>query len=238
MRKSNLVPEYTSPEYTINTNPIGTRLKLEMKKRGLTSTELARRSDVLTSFIYDVISGKSKNPSTIRLSRIAESLGVSLTYLVRGEEYSQNNPVQNSENKDFIYIPRITPDEYVNDDKKISSYTNENDTYQFSREWIRSHLNTNISNLRIFTINGDSMEPTLLHQDTVILDVSKKKPSPPSIFIIFDGIGLTAKRLEYFSENQSQRIRIISDNQLYSTYECSISEVSVIGRVVWFSREI
>jgi hypothetical protein len=39
-------------------NPIGHRLKLEMQKQGVTSAQLAKRADVKTSFIYDVLSGK------------------------------------------------------------------------------------------------------------------------------------------------------------------------------------
>ena len=61
---------------------IGQRLKLEMKKRNISSAQLAKRADVKISFIYDVISGKSANPSTVKLARVAEGLGVSLAELV------------------------------------------------------------------------------------------------------------------------------------------------------------
>src|ERR1700722_8204055 len=68
-----------------NKKPIVHRLKIEMKKRGIASTGLAKLADVKTSFLYDVISGKSANPSTVKLARVAQSLGVSLAYLVGGE---------------------------------------------------------------------------------------------------------------------------------------------------------
>jgi hypothetical protein len=34
------------------------------------------------------------------------------------------------------------------------------------------------------------------------------------------------------------RVRIISDNQQYSTYECTSEEVNVVGRVRWYGREM
>ena len=229
----NIVSKYSSL-----TNPIGSRLKVEMKKQGFTSAELARHANVLTSFIYDVISGKSTNPSTVKLANIADALGISLTYLVRGEEINHQNPAYGATKGNYVNVQSIMLSNSAEDSGKIISRENEGFPYYFSKEWIRSHLNTDIDNLRIITINGDGMEPTLHHQDEVLVDISKQTPSPPSIFIIFDGLGLTAKRLEYFTEPSGKRIRIISDNQHYSTYECSISDVTIVGRVVWFSREI
>jgi hypothetical protein len=34
------------------------------------------------------------------------------------------------------------------------------------------------------------------------------------------------------------RVRIISDNPLYSPYEGTAEEVNIIGRIRWFAREI
>jgi transcriptional regulator with XRE-family HTH domain len=63
-------------------NPIGVRLRARMHQCGFSSTELARRAEVKTSFIYDVLSGKSANPSPLKLARLAQAMGVSLSALV------------------------------------------------------------------------------------------------------------------------------------------------------------
>ena len=225
----------TVTEYTSHTNPIGNRLKSEMKKQGFTSTELARRADVLTSFLYDIISGKSSNPSTVKLARVADALGISLTYLVNGSEAN----LYNIANNDYVGIRYVTLSDYAkNGDGKNISHKQEIEPHYFSREWIKNNLNADIDDLRILIIDGDSMSPALCHKDIVLIDTKKKTPSPPSIFILFDGFGLTAKRLEYVSEPKNPHVRVISDNQHYSTYECSISDVTIIGRVVWFSRKM
>src|ERR1700690_1755259 len=91
----------------LKNNLIGQRLKYEMKKRGVTSTELAKRADVKTSFIYDVISGKSANPSTVRLARVAEALGANLADLA-GSANNQNHKSPGGD--DYVVIPRIMVD--------------------------------------------------------------------------------------------------------------------------------
>ncbi len=227
------MPEYESSiNQLAQTNPIGARLKLEMKKQGLNSSELARRADLLTSFLYDIIRGKSSNPSTIKLARVADALGISLSYLVRGEEETPSHQDSQASGNEYLYVPWL----------EISGNGNtaraEAEPYSFQKEWIASHFDSDMEDLRVLDIDGDSMEPTLLNHDIVLVDTGRKVPSPAGIFILFDGLGFVAKRLEYVSELKTPHIRGISDNQHYSTYECSLSEATIMGRVVWFSREI
>ena len=217
-------------------NPIGQRLKTEMKKRGISSVELAKRADVKTSFIYDVISGKSGNPSTVKLARVAESLDISLGSLVGNDEESTHNiaidPRASDEN--YVAVSRITVDNSDGVGKIITEQKSE--YYYFRKSWISEHLQSDPSNLRMLHINGDSMEPTLQHNDIVLVDTSRRVPSPPGVFVLFDGMGITGKRLE--SVGDQKMVRIISDNPQYSTYERSIEDTFIIGRVVWFAREI
>lgn len=206
-------------EHSFN-NPIGKRLKQEMKKHGLNSSELARRSGVLTSFLYDIISGKSANPSTLKLAKVAETLGVSLEFLVGGTEGSVTNDA-------YTLIPRLTID---------TANNTENGELSLRKDWISDHLGAKAGDLRSFTISGDAMSPSLCHGDIVLVDSSKKIPSPPAIFVVFDGVGLAAKRCEYV--DGASRIRISTDNPHYAAYEKSSAEASIIGRVVWFSRAV
>ena len=41
----------------------------------------------------------------------------------------------------------------------------------------------------MITVAGDSMEPLFLSGDRVLIDVSRKAPVPPGIFVIWDGMG-------------------------------------------------
>lgn len=217
-------------------NPIGQRLKHEMKKRGITSAELAKRADVKTSFIYDVLSGKSTNPSTVKLARVADGLGISLTQLV--EQATGHAPALAAlRNDDYVAVPRLLA-EVSGTGQPLLSLAQEGQPYCFRHAWIKEHLGIAPGVLRMLTVRGDSMEPNLCHNDVVLVDISKKTPSPPGIFIIFDGAGLTAKRLEYVPDARPVRVRVLSDNPQYSSYEQLLEDASIIGRVVWVAREI
>lgn len=220
----------------LTVSPIGQRLKMEMKKRGMSSAELAKRADVKTSFLYDIISGKSTNPSTVKLARVAESLDVNLGYLVGNTNNPQPDAVKDKNAQAaYVTIPRITVDVSSNGNS-FASVEHEEECYHFRKSWITDRLKVSPQDLRLLYIRGDSMEPTLYHNDIVLIDTTKKIPSPPGIFVLFDGFGLVGKRLEYAGGQNV--LRIMSDNPQYSTYERSVAETFIIGRVVWFAREI
>ncbi len=112
------------------------------------------------------------------------------------------------------------------------------DTWYFPVAWLQHQLHAEAENLRIISIDGDSMEPILEAGDKILVDTSRKSPSPPGIFVLFDGMGLVAKQLEPVPNTEPARVLIRSANPRYQDYERTVDEVSVIGRVVWFSRRL
>ena len=92
--------------------------------------------------------------------------------------------------------------------------------------------------LRLISISGDSMAPTLEHGDMVMIDTNRTVPSPPGIFILDDGVGLVAKRVDAIPNTRPQMLRLSSANPAYSNYQRRIDEVRILGRVVWFARSL
>ena len=90
----------------------------------------------------------------------------------------------------------------------------------------------------MISTSGDWVVPLLKYDATVMLDCSQARPSPPGIFILDDGVGLVAKRIEIIPSNTLQMLRISSENSAYSSYQRRIDEVHIIGRVVWFARRL
>ena len=103
---------------------------------------------------------------------------------------------------------------------------------------IRHEFRARAADLRMIKIDGDSMEPLLSSGDRILLDTSQRIPVPPGIFVVWDGMGLVAKRVEHIPHSEPPRVIIKSVNPEYQTYERDAEEVNIIGRVVWAARRL
>ena len=112
------------------------------------------------------------------------------------------------------------------------------DRFAMPVDMLRKITPTPSTGLRLITISGDSMAPVLKHGDVVMVDRTQTQPSPPGIFIVDDGIGLVAKRLDLVPATQPQILRLTSENGVYTNYQRRINEVQIVGRVVWFARTL
>lgn len=95
------------------------------------------------------------------------------------------------------------------------------------------------SGARIIEVTGDSMyDPqhpgapgSIFPGDRLIIDIEDRRPSPPGAFAVYDGLGLVVKMVEVLPNTDPPRIRMISRNPQYSSYEVTSEEAHIIGRV-------
>lgn len=97
---------------------------------------------------------------------------------------------------------------------------------------VRGYSTAPAIELRIITVMGDSMEPTLQPGQRVLVDTGDRKPSPPGIFVVWDGLGFVVKRIEFMAHSDPPRVRISSDNPKYTAYERVLGEAYIQGRVL------
>jgi len=97
---------------------------------------------------------------------------------------------------------------------------------------VRGYSTAPAAELRIITVIGDSMEPTLLPGQRILVDTGDRKPSPPGIFVVWDGLGLVVKRIQLLPHSEPPRVKIASDNAKYDPYERAIDEAYIQGRVI------
>ena len=213
---------------------ISNRLKEQISTRGISALELARRANVKPSFIYDILHGKSVNPSPIKLTRVAEALGTNIAQLIGSNETSFPAPPSS----EYVVISTVLV-ENKQEKNNVVTVDQQGEPYYFRQSWITDRLGAQPDNLRMLFVHDDSMAPTLCEGDMALLDITKTSPSPPGIFVIFDGHSLVTKRLESLVDDTSTAtIRISSDNTRYESYERSAGDLQIIGRVVWFAREM
>lgn len=104
--------------------------------------------------------------------------------------------------------------------------------YGFPREGFRQLFGAAPERVRIVEVIGDSMAPTLLPGQRVLVDTNDVRPSPPGIFVVWDGMGLVLKRVEFVPHSDPPTVRILSDNARYPAYERPVGEAWIQGRVI------
>lgn len=103
----------------------------------------------------------------------------------------------------------------------------------FRRDWIaRKGLAQNMS---IIKVQGDSMEPTLLSGDLVLVDHSKDATTRGGLFAITIDQEILIKRIQPLMDS---KLLVISDNAKYTTLEMAAENIHINGKVIWFAREI
>ena len=104
--------------------------------------------------------------------------------------------------------------------------------WQLPTEVVRFYSSAPATDLRFITVLGDSMEPTLQPGQRVLVDTGDRTPTPPGIFVVWDGLGLVVKRVQALAHSEPMRVRITSDNPQYDGYERSLTEAYIQGRVI------
>lgn len=105
-------------------------------------------------------------------------------------------------------------------------------TWRFPQSFLHSELRARESDVDMIPVDGDSMIPTLLPGDRVMIQRSARAPSPDGIFAISDGIGISVKRLQIVRGSDPLQVRILSDNPMHIAETIAASDLNVIGRVI------
>jgi len=142
-------------------------------------------------------------------------------------------PVQGARVEEFVYVPvvsgRISAGGGLIPDTSIEL------RLAFRRDWIQRHGDPR--NMSLIRVSGDSMEPTLYSGDIVLVDHNRNYIDPQGgIYAIAMDDIIMIKRLQMIYP--SKKIRVISDNPKYETFEIDPENIIINGKVIWFAREI
>jgi transcriptional regulator with XRE-family HTH domain len=103
----------------------------------------------------------------------------------------------------------------------------------FPTSFVREQLHTSSSRLLVLDTTGDSMSPTILSGDRVIVDTGHKTPTPDGLYAIRDSFGaIVVKRLQVMRSARPTRVKIISDNPNHASEETPLGELEVVGKVL------
>lgn len=106
----------------------------------------------------------------------------------------------------------------------------------FPPEYLAKLTSSNPRNLAIISVKGDSMEPTLLDDDIVLLDRSKTNLSFDGLFVLRFDDALHVKRIG--RAPQPGHITIISDNRSFPAIVAKRDDIEAVGKVLWYGRRV
>ncbi|MGF2735365.1 XRE family transcriptional regulator [Marinobacter sp. DUT-1] len=107
----------------------------------------------------------------------------------------------------------------------------------FRRKWLRFR-GLHEQDLALVFAKGDSMEPTISDNETVMVDTSEKKLRDGHIYVIRNGDHLLVKRIQTL---WNDGVQLLSDNKEYPPQEIASSDLEnleVIGKVVWVGKDL
>lgn len=223
--------------------------------------QLALDAGLHVTAVRDILKGRSKNPGIDTLKALARVTGIHIDELT-GEHLPAGvtrgpSPLHKSQKTkpeqlhlDLRAIPEIdvragagmggeSPLEaFSPNGRDVVAHDAIIGHWQMPDEYLSSELRAVARHVRIIAVEGDSMSPTLMSGDRVMVDTRRRIPSPPGVFAIWDGLGVCVKRIELIHGSEPPTVRIISDNGLHATYERTADEANIIGRVIWFGRRV
>lgn len=219
---------------------LGKRIAAARRQKKLTQEALGRIVGVGQSTVTEWEKDRNE-PSISVIEKIARATGENLHWIAFGrkQEVSGDSVLEIAVRGGLggggiISAERVTADEFgntMNEDPTVGVWT-------FPSGYLSRELRVSIGGVRIIEVEGDSMEPTLLSGDRVMIDTKRLAPSPPGLFAIHDGIGIVVKRLDYILGSDPPAVEVISDNDKHKRVSRTLDEVRIVGRVVWFARRV
>ncbi len=175
-------------------------------------------------------------PSHRNLSAICKILSLDLDYFTDKEGSGEIHPVAHSETD--------LPDEFSLVEKRkgaISAgsglHPNNDVDFRmaFRNDWLEQFGGA--KQLFVVRVEGDSMEPTLLLSDTLLINKNADTiGAGGGIFAINWNSMVLIKRLQM--NPQTNEIIIKSDNPNYDSMVVKPNEIEIEGKVIWYGREL
>ena len=189
----------------------------------------ARRCGMSDTVLRQYLAGKSE-PTRLALISIAEAGNVRVEWLATGEGPMKRGEAEGSglDLEMFALVPRYDVEVSAGGGTLIEGEAVIG-AMAFKREWLK-RMGLELQKLALVTAKGDSMEPTLIDGDMVLVDLRQTDIVDGAIHVLRSDSGVLVKRLQLGLDNQ---VIVRSDNKIYSALETTRDKLNVVGRVVW-----
>jgi SOS-response transcriptional repressor LexA len=108
----------------------------------------------------------------------------------------------------------------------------------FDPKWLKTLSGGRASDLSLIKVQGDSMSPTLVDGDDILVDRGDAvERLRDGIYVLRSEESLMVKRIAL--SPAARRVAVKSDNDAYPDWpDCDLGGIQIIGRVIWAGRRL
>jgi transcriptional regulator with XRE-family HTH domain len=222
--------------------PQKTGLYHAREARGMSRTELVKRSGVSKQQLSRLENGLIR----LRLDHLkpfANALGYSPEQILLWGKYpgTGGDQIESEGLRVTEQVPELaSPSDSAADKSKLRKRKEGShvdrikpDGWVFPANFVREQLQASPKQLLVVEAGGDSMAPTIMPGERVIVDTGHKTPSPDGLYAIRDSFdNVIIRRLQLLRAARPSRVKIISDNLKHAAEEVALSELEIVGKAL------
>lgn len=209
------------------------RLTSLMYEKGISQAELARLIGIKQPSVFKILSGETRNPK--KILEIATALNVDPHWLKTGEGDPDPSyrivEVSEPQNPNTVRIDILDVEASAGNGAYLSPTEQGLLSQEFDLTFFRQQFGrADAKHLKLITVKGDSMAPTLESGDLLYVDISENYFSADGLYVFtFDGQTFI-KRLQ----KVGKEMLVISDNPTYKEWTFTQDDdVFIHGRVIF-----
>ncbi|MGZ7897247.1 helix-turn-helix transcriptional regulator [uncultured Haemophilus sp.] len=209
------------------------RLTSLMYEKGISQAELARLIGIKQPSVFKILSGETRNPK--KILEIATALNVDPHWLKTGEGDPDPSyrivEVSEPQNPNTVRIDILDVEASAGNGAYLSPTEQGLLSQEFDLTFFRQQFGrADAKHLKLITVKGDSMAPTLESGDLLYVDISENYFAADGLYVFtFDGQTFI-KRLQ----KVGKEMFVISDNPTYKEWTFTQDDdVFIHGRVVF-----
>lgn len=209
------------------------RLTSLMYEKGISQAELARLIGIKQPSVFKILSGETRNPK--KILEIATALNVDPHWLKTGEGDPDPSyrivEVSEPQNPNTVRIDILDVEASAGNGAYLSPTAQGLLSQEFDLTFFRQQFGrADAKHLKLITVKGDSMAPTLESGDLLYVDISENYFAADGLYVFtFDGQTFI-KRLQ----KVGKEMLVISDNPTYKEWTFTQDDdVFIHGRVIF-----
>lgn len=216
------------------------RLSIAMRAKGMSQGALAKAVGMAQSSVNKLLNGASGSKKVVEISSILDVRPEWLSHGVGAMRELDTHPIIPDAHKqdqlERLEVFRVD----ILDVKAsagagvflVSDFAESLHAIEFSSEMARSLFgNRSQEIVKMLSVDGDSMSPTIMPGDQAFVDISIRHFETDGIYIFVYGNTFHIKRLQM----QGDRLAVISDNPIYEKWyvtDASQDQFYIMGKVL------